>query len=232
MDTSHQKIAIWCGVFFVLCFGVGLTAVAPMVPPISPSSSAEQVSEFFIANDWRIKFGCWITMMGASFQIPLWIVLAYQMSRMEKGLPLLGFTQAASGSFNCAYFILGPVIWVTIAFRNELSPELALVFNDFGWILYLFITSPQIVQNLSIAAATLSNKTGKQVLPRWFGFLNIWVALGVMPAGFIKFLRKGPFAWDGIISFWLVIASFTVWITSVLIVLNKAVNEEMQNGGS
>ena len=221
-----QKFGVYCGIFFLLCFSLGLAVVAPFVPPVSPALSGEEVVQIYLQNNWRIKLGCFITMMGASFQIPLFLTLFVQMARMESGLPMMAINQFALGSFNTAFFILGPVIWVTAAFRPEISPLMTQTLNDFGWILYFFIISPAILQNICIAWAILQYKGEEQILPRWFAFLNIWVALIFLPAGVVPFFKTGPFAWDGLLAFWLVIVGFSAWAICMIVLLYKAVNRQ------
>ncbi len=132
MNPTHQKFGLWCGAIFLLCFAFGLALVAPLVPPVSPADSTAEVAEFFQENAWRIKLGCLLTMLGAACQVPLFLTLSCQLARMERGVPIMAINQFAIGSFNAVFFFLGPVIWVTVAFRPDIAPEIARSMNDLG----------------------------------------------------------------------------------------------------
>lgn len=226
IDTRNQMLGIHAGIIFLLCFAVGLALVAPLVPPPSPMLSGEEIRAFFTEHAWRIKLGGFITMIGAGLQVPLYVTLMCQMSRMERGMPVLGITQLVIGAYNCAFFILGPVIWVTIAFRPDISADVARSLNDLGWIIYFFITSPAIVANIAIAISIFRNVNDIPVLPRWFAYVNIWVAVTFLAEAFMPFFKSGPFAWNGIISFWMVIAAFFIWFSSLVYCLITAVRQQ------
>jgi hypothetical protein len=227
-DPKSQLFGVYSGWIFLACFAIGLSLVAPFVPPPSPSLSAEDIQALYQENQWRIILGCFITMMGAGFQVPLYVTLMCQMARMEIGIPYLGISQLAIGAYNCVFFIISPVIWVTIAFRPDVSAETMRMFNDFGWIIYLFITSPAIVANILIAICILRNQTKQFILPRWFAFVNIWVAIIFLPEVFMPYFKSGPFAWNGAIAFWLVILAFFMWFVALQYVLTKAVKQQPQ----
>ena len=226
MHPTNQKFGLWCGAIFLLCFTSGLAFVAPLVPPVSPADSAEEVAEFFRDNAWRIKLGCLVTMLGAACQVPLFLTLSCQLARTERGVPIMAINQFAVASFNAAFFILGPVIWVTVAFRPDIAPELARSINDLGWITYFFIISPAILQNVCIAWAIFGDHNETPILPRWYAYLNLWVAMTYIPAGLVPFFKVGPFAWDGLVSFWIVVIDFAVWTLAMIYVCYRAIRQQ------
>lgn len=223
IDPKNQMLGVWCGAIFLACFAIGMAFVAPLVPPPSPAHDAEAIRAFFADNATRIKIGCFITMMGAGFQVPLFVTLLCQMARMERGLPFLGLSQLAIGSFNCSYYILGPVIWVTAAFRPEGAATVIQALNDLGWMVYFFIISPAIVVNIAIAIAIFRDYNKQPILPRWLAYVNIWVAVCFLPEGIMPFFREGPFAWNGVISFWVVIAAYFTWMITLMYCLRGAI---------
>lgn len=68
------------------------------------------------------------------------------------------------------------MIWITALFRPKRSIEATPTLNDTAWLLFV-----------GLCAA---------------GFLNIWIALLFMPAAIMSFFKSGPFAWNGLLSFW------------------------------
>ena len=59
-----------------------------------------------------------------------------------------------------------------------------------------------------------TSKTGQLVCnplktyPRWVGFAAIWSAILFILGALVPFFYSGPFAWNGLIAFWLVAIIF------------------------
>ena len=61
------------------------------------------------------------------------------------------------------------------------------------------------------------------IIPRWFGYLSLWTAILYIPELLIYFFKVGPFAWDGIIGFWIPAILFIVFFLATPFVLIPAV---------
>jgi hypothetical protein len=64
------------------------------------------------------------------------------------------------------------------------------------------------------------------IFPRWVGFLNLWTAVLIIPAGLVEFFKTGPFAYDGAISFWFVWIVFFGWIIGMTAITLRACTAE------
>jgi hypothetical protein len=47
------------------------------------------------------------------------------------------------------------------------------------------------------------------------GYLNLWVGLSGAGGGLAVFFKNGPFAWNGLIGFYLPIVVFVIWIITM-----------------
>jgi hypothetical protein len=65
-----------------------------------------------------------------------------------------------------------------------------------------------------------------QPVPALARFLQPWVALLLLPASMIIFFKTGPFAWTGVIGFWIPAAVFGVWYIVMTVVLLRAIRDE------
>ena len=71
---------------------------------------------------------------------------------------------------------------------------------------------------------------GKQpVFPRWVGYFNFWVGLLFVPGGMITFFKSGPFAWNGIIAFWIPASVFGTWFLVMTPMLLKAIQQQARD---
>jgi len=64
------------------------------------------------------------------------------------------------------------------------------------------------------------------VFPPWVARFNVVVAIALVPAGFAGLTRSGPFAWDGILSFWLRNFAITMWLVVMWIELRRAMDRD------
>jgi hypothetical protein len=68
------------------------------------------------------------------------------------------------------------------------------------------------------------------VFPRWLGYLNFWCAIGSLPAAGLYFVMDGPLAWNGILSWWLPVVAFSVWVLSMFVTLLRAISRQQGEG--
>jgi hypothetical protein len=68
----------------------------------------------------------------------------------------------------------------------------------------------------------LRDESPRPLLPRWLGYLNLWCAIGSLPAAGVYFVQDGPLAWNGLLSFWLPAVCFGAWAFATMAVLLKA----------
>ena len=53
-----------------------------------------------------------------------------------------------------------------------------------------------------------ADKRPDPVYPRWVAYFLVWCAIGFLPATGLAFFYDGPFAWNGLLSFWLAATLF------------------------
>jgi hypothetical protein len=64
------------------------------------------------------------------------------------------------------------------------------------------------------------------VFQRWVGYLNAWVAVLLVPGVLVLFFNTGPFAWNGVLVFWLAATAETIWFVTMLVVLRRAIDQQ------
>lgn len=230
MDTKHQLLCTWSAPIFVVLLSVGWVLVAGYIPPHSPDASAIEIAEFYRRHAAPIKAGMILSMLAAGFVGPWVAVIATQMKRIEGGFPVLAYTQMICGAIGILAFLLPVMIWATLAFRPDRDPQLTLLFNDLAWLLLTVTISPAVVQNIAIGTAILGDKNPRPVFPRWAAYLNFWVATSFVPALLIPFFKTGPFAWDGLIGFWMPLVDFGAWIVAMFFLLRRAIAQQASAG--
>ena len=83
--------------------------------------------------------------------------------------------------------------------------------NDAGWIFTVTPVPPFLVQFIPLGIAILMNKDKAICYPRWLGFATLWSCVIFSPAVIAYFVKTGPFAWNGLFSFWIPLTVFVAW---------------------
>jgi hypothetical protein len=116
------------------------------------------------------------------------------------------------------------LMWLAISYRAGLPNEIVQLFNDVCWFIFLGAVGPGVVQPLAIGLCILGNDSGEEVYPRWLGYGNLWLAFLLAPGVLIPFFTHGPFAWNGLFSFWLAVTVFFFWMLLNYVYTVKAIH--------
>jgi hypothetical protein len=229
MNTRSELVCVWSGAVFVALFMVGFWPLANYLPPILPSASAAEIAAMYQEHTLQIRLGLVLMMLAFALILPFAAVISIQISRME-GLPsVLSYTQLAAGSSNAVLAIIPCLLWTTAAYRPERSAESIQIFNDMAWITFLWPVGTFVVQVVALGLATLGDKNERPICPRWFGFFNLWCAVLFMPGAMLTFFKTGPFAWSGLLVFWLGVVAFFGWYTVTFAVLRASIIRQGQD---
>lgn len=214
IDTKVVSLMAWSGIVLVVCLAVAQGLLMGFIPPPSPDLSAEEIAQIFIDRKLRIRVATLIECIGFTFYLTFSMSIVMFMRKMEPpGMPILTFTSIANNGGGYVFFLLMPITWATISFRPEvLNPELIQLVNDYVWFIFILSWPPFAMFMIFIAIAVLRDCNPTPIFPRWVGYFNLWTAVMIMPAGLIEFFTTGPFAYNGVISFWWVWLEFFGWI--------------------
>jgi len=227
---SVQRLFTWSGIVGVVLFFVGFV-FAGFIPPPSPSLTPTAVAAHYVEHANGVRFGMVLTLISGMFVMPMVGVMSAQIRRIQGISSAVVYAQISAGAAGTVFFFLGAVAFLTTAYRPERAIELTYVLNDFSWIMAVITWPPACMQCLIIGIAVLSDPGRPPVFPRWVGFLNFWVAIGFMPSGLLPFFKSGPFAWNGLLVFWLAGSVFVAWFIGMTVVLLRAIRQE-ENAGS
>lgn len=227
----HHKVqvAMWaCGIGFGVLFFVGLAPLSGFIPPPSPELSGAELMAKYGDNLNLVKLGIVVGLLGATLLVPWSALVAIQTARMEEGrrFPLWAIFSAMAGTVNAVAFILPFIFWAGAYYRADRSPELVQLISDMTWIEFLLFFPTFSMQLFCLAMAGLSQRQGPQVFPRWFYYLNLWMAL-IGGTGILAiFFFGGPFAWNGAIGFYLPVGSYVPFLLITWWQFHKAIKAE------
>jgi len=228
MNPKYQRLSLWVALVGIILGGIGFVACAKFMPPISPALTAEEIVNLYLTDTNLKRMGFALSMLGNGLYFPLVAVIAVQMRRMEGGITgVMGYIQISSGAVNALLLLLPSLFFTAAAFRPERSPEITMALHDVGWFIAVMPVSSFMIQQFAIALAIFDDKSKVPVFPRWVAYMNIWVALLYLPAYLDTFFKHGPFAWNGILAFWIPGLTFALlWIPVMYVYLFKAIRQQ------
>jgi hypothetical protein len=218
---------LWTG---PVVFAIGMVcfiAIMRFIPPHDPTATAGQIATSYAEHKDRIRIGCFLLIIGWSLWCTWGAVIATMIRKTESRLPVLTYASLALIGAGGVVFYLIPVAWVLAAFRPETTdPSVIQMLNDAGWFLVLYTWPPFALWCVVIAIAIFADKNEPAVYPRWVAYLNIWVAVLLIPAGLIGFFKTGPFAYNGLFAFYLPWCVFFGWMIAMTVATFKAITRE------
>jgi hypothetical protein len=218
-----QWICYWSIPFFYTLFGLIFVLLARVMPPQSPTASVDEVLSYMKAPKLAIGMALLALTLGlASLSSG---VIVVQMKRMEGVSPVLPYAYltslAVAGVPGCLFpgfvFALG-------VFRPEYSSQIQRMLFDVGFMSFVGSLGCFIVQYLVFAIAIFLDR--RRIFPKWLGYITIWALVTELVAIPIWITRTGPFAWNGLLSFWLGTAIFVGWEFCMCVCLYRAIKNQ------
>lgn len=234
-NTGLIKAMSLSGVALVICLVVTQGFLMGFIPPPSPALSADELAKIFIERKIGIRIGTLLQCIGYTFYLTWAMSIVMLLRKMERGLPVITYVSIANVGGGYVFFLLMPITWAMLAFRpEEMDPHFMQIMNDYVWFIFILSWPPFAVFMVFIAIAVFRDHNGPTLFPRWVGFFNLWCAVLICPAALIEFFKTGPFAYDGLISFWFIYIVFFGWIVAMSIVTLKAVGRlrRLELGGA
>jgi hypothetical protein len=197
---------------------LGFAVLGGFFPPPGAYLSAEQIGAYFRQNSVDIRIGMVLMFLSMPFYLSWTIGMSKLMQRMQNdSMNVLPQLQAISGAV-AMITLLGPAIcWMTAAFRPGVrSNENIQLLYDLGW----FIFDPPFmifaIQWGAIGFAMLTDKREKPLFPSWIAWVGFFTCATFISTTMISFMTHGPFAWQGLITFWVVFVMFFVYLFAIV----------------
>ncbi len=200
--------------------GAGWLTAGMLPAPLGPSASPAEVVAYFTAEPNRVMVGYALASLGMALMAPMLALISLHMARMEGRIPVLAVTQLVTGTTTVLLNLLPMLLFAIAGFRVDRSPDTIILLNDVAWLVLFTAIVPFMLQNLSIGLAVIRDRSG--VFPRWVGYLNFWVAFAFVPDVLAFFFKTGPFAWNGVLVFWLALVAYSVFLVAMSVTTWRA----------
>jgi len=219
---------VWWGLIMMFIYGFTLWLGFDMVGPPSPKLTPDQVAAFYTSDNLYKRLAAMITSWTSAFALPISIVAGLQVARLEKGMPVLGITTTISGVMMSIFLVLPPLFWGVAAYSPDRDPQATALMHELGMLTLTTTDQFYIFGMVAITIASLSIRKhdALSAFPRWMGYFTIWAALAFEVGAFAFIPKSGPFCWNGIVVFWMPFVVYGSWITTMSVMLLKALKRQ------
>ena len=209
LSRKTNLFGAWCGIAYLVMLFAGWFVVAGFFPLHQPSTGAEEIAAVFRGNENAIRAGMVIVMWGAAIFLPFTATIADFIARIEGRNGPLTRIATMAGYGNAMLTFYPPLFWLVAAFRpQERSPDLTYLLNDIGWLQFIGGLSLVMPMIIAVGIAILNDKRAEPTFPRWCGFACFLGFVLMLPDQLLFFFKSGPFAWNGLIAFWIPVPVF------------------------
>jgi hypothetical protein len=231
IDAKSQRGMLWAGVIMSTVYTLAFVYLCEFWPLPSPTLDAAQVLELYTRHNLQTRFGAVLMSLTGAFYLPWAIVICAQMNRIEKGFPVWTVMCGLASTLGAWLFAIPAIIWGIAGFTVERDPQITLFAHQIG---FLFFVAPACffpMQLIPIAVVSLSpNNTDEHpAFPRWFGWFSLWTAVLASSGQMSMLFKTGPFAWNGLLSFYMPLVVFTVWVVVLVYTLLRAIGHQQRS---
>ncbi len=211
------RAQVACAVIGVISLGlilVGFVVAGYLVPP-KASWSAQHIAQFYAQHTTRRRFGIFLLLFGAVGFGPLVAGMTIVLLRTDSERPTLAIAQAVLGAVGTALLFLFAALLAVAAFRPSRNADVTQALHDAGWFMAFISAPPFVLQAATIGAAVLGDRSPSPLLPRWFGYANIWIGVLLLPGAALLFFKSGPLAYHGVLGYWVPLFAFGGWMMAM-----------------
>ncbi|MEU5877853.1 hypothetical protein [Spirillospora sp. NPDC047279] len=217
-------VAYWVFAAFYAALSVGVCLLGRATPPPRPDVTDLQAAAWFDQHRLGIQVGFVALLMIAGGAAISNGIIGYLMKRMSSGRVLAYAFIATMGVGAVPGFQLLLACWLTATFRPERDPRILHLLYDLGMLSYNGSLGCFTAAYMVLAIAILYDRD--RVFPKWFAYVSIWQIVTEVIATQMWLFHSGAFAWNGMITLYIAVVVFGLWVACLLPLMRIAARRE------
>ena len=215
-----QKAAIMCGFAFLAFIGIGWLGVGHFYAPAHADLSLAETLQYFTQDyAWQNIWGNSCIIIAAAFLCPPSIMLGLYYADIEGRRPVWSIAAGVGGLSIALIIFMNGCMWMSCAYRPWLEAENVQMMSDFAWFAFLLGWVYLELEMMAVTIVSLNYKN--RMIPRWFGFASLVGGLVLMGAQGIAFFQSGPFAYHGLMGFYMPMLVWGCWFIGETVFMLK-----------
>lgn len=213
LRTVKQRVwtaAIWSWPVCLIGVALSFILIGGFVPPPHPSWTAQEIGDFFLSDATNKRIGAIGFLYFSGLTIFFYSVISEEIKKIEGEPALLARVQMGSAVILVTVFQFIGMNWLLCTYRPEISAEIIRALNDYCWFMWSMFIPTYMIQYICLAIAGFADERPNPTWPRWAAYMNLWIAVIGAGGFFAVFFKDGPFAWNGVIGFWIPVAIYAI----------------------
>ena len=220
-----QYLCFWSVPFFYNLFGLVFVPLSWMMPPRSPANDISEIVAFMQSPNLLIA--CTILTLAVGLSAVGNAVYMCQMRRMTVS-PVFRFAFMAGAMTGAIVGCLFPMFCFGLgAFRAGYDPEILAMLYDFGYLSFIGCMGCFFLNWTCLGLSILLDENN--TLPKWLGYYTIWQSVSELVIAPVWIVQDGPFAWNGVMSFWFAMAIYVPWQFIVYVCVYRAIRSQPED---
>ncbi|GAB3383501.1 hypothetical protein NCG89_13600 [Spongiibacter taiwanensis] len=230
-DYTWQKAALICTYAFVALTVIGWLGIANFISPAPADLTLEETKQWFSDSyRWQTILGCTLLYIGSALLTPGSIQWGLMLAKIEGRSPILSITTAVCGIFISLIVFLNACAWIVCSYRAQTDPHVIQAFSDWAWFAFLFGWVYLAIEMISSAIVELKDKREQPLVPHWMAWITLFSASTMLGAIGPAFFKSGPFAYHGLIAFYVPVLVWGAYLVVTNTFLYRALlREEREN---
>lgn len=233
MGRRTELTFVWLAPLGLVLLVIGFWPLARYIPPPSAADTAGQIARFYQHDTTAIRAGLLIVFISFMTYEPLVAVVTRLMMRKSRH-NMLAWLQLGAGTGSWLFLLVPTMVLSAAAFRPSRSPDVTQAMHDIGWFFFFMGFVPFVVQSIAITVFVLQDTAdssdGRPVFPRWVAYFGIAFEVLFALGGLCTFFKTGPFALQGLLTFWVPLGMYGAEILVLTWVCHLAIVSETEPG--
>ncbi len=229
MSKRVERAMAWSGLAVIVLTLVGFVVAHLLPVPPGANLNPAQIAEFYGAHPTSIRLGFLLATIGLSFLAPMTAAIGVAMLRIKDAPPVLALLQVIGGVGVVMMTVIPTILMNVAAFRPDRNPAVTQAISDIAWLLFVTPIPLFFFQEVPIAVSILMDRSAQPLFPRWVAYANLWIPLTFLPALLAYFAKTGPVAWQGVLVFYLGLATFGAWVVVMMWALLNANRDQVED---
>jgi hypothetical protein len=222
------KLELWLAwvtiIVFYNIFGIVFFGMTRTQPPPPPWWDHARIAQWFSDHHYGLLIGFGIIFVMGAFAAVANALIAYSMRRMSVS-PIFAYSYLIIYSLAAVPGMLLTCIALVVgAMRPDRDPALLALLYDMGFLSFSGTMGIFLIGSVIWGIAILLDKN--RVLPKWFGYFNVCNAWTEVVVATCCINKSGPFAWNGVIAFYINMVVFAVYTGVFITYLKKMIERE------
>ncbi|MGH2901113.1 MAG: hypothetical protein ACRDMZ_20725 [Solirubrobacteraceae bacterium] len=209
----QQLFGLWCAPIFTVGIALGWLGLAHFWHPAPADLDAQATKAFFVdLHRDGMLLGNSILIVACAFLVVVSIQFGLMLAELEGRRPLWSITTAVCGILIALIVFLNAGFWIGAAYRPDAPAELIVALNDVAWLGFLLGWVFLSLQMVATAIVALGDDSARPLIPHALSKASLVGAALLICAGGPAFTHSGPFAYHGLLAFYLPMLIWGLWL--------------------